>query len=408
MASNINFTDIDENFPVAGQDNDSQGFRDNFSTIKTSLGSAKSEITALQDTTAKTNADNDFNQNIISNGVFRANSIEVFNTSQFSATGTVNWTDGNYQNVTVSGNTTITIDSFPDTGKYGMMRLAIRGSSDTSRTITFNSAESGVLRINPGWPTSNNTLVINSSSTPTIVDVFTTDAGQTVFLDYIGKFNSTTSGPDVIPLSSLSVTGTATVGGNTTINGSATIQGNLTVQGQIGQAITGTVDAISAIGDVNISSPAAGDILIYNDTTSSWDNSSSIVADNINITANDTTNETVHPVFVDATGGTSGIKNLETDVSLTYNPSTGTLTVGFLEGNFSGDVYSNSGSVKIVDSTNGKVTPNQFIIPSFTTSTRDSSGVAVDRSLIYNSTINQFQVYDPNQGGWMNLTLATP
>ncbi len=31
MASNITTTNLDENFPVAGRDNDSQGFRDNFS-----------------------------------------------------------------------------------------------------------------------------------------------------------------------------------------------------------------------------------------------------------------------------------------------------------------------------------------------------------------------------------------
>ena len=37
MASNIISTTINENFPIAGQDNDSQGFRDNFNVIKTSL-----------------------------------------------------------------------------------------------------------------------------------------------------------------------------------------------------------------------------------------------------------------------------------------------------------------------------------------------------------------------------------
>jgi hypothetical protein len=42
MASNINYVNVDESFPVAGQDNDSQGFRDNFATIKSSLASAKS------------------------------------------------------------------------------------------------------------------------------------------------------------------------------------------------------------------------------------------------------------------------------------------------------------------------------------------------------------------------------
>ena len=34
MASNINETGVNKDYPVAGQDNDSQGFRDNFNIIK--------------------------------------------------------------------------------------------------------------------------------------------------------------------------------------------------------------------------------------------------------------------------------------------------------------------------------------------------------------------------------------
>ena len=34
MASNIDNTSIDATYPIAGQDNDSQGFRDNFTVIK--------------------------------------------------------------------------------------------------------------------------------------------------------------------------------------------------------------------------------------------------------------------------------------------------------------------------------------------------------------------------------------
>ena len=42
------YTTIDEQFPIAGQDNDSQGFRDNFTNIKTALDTAKSEISDLE------------------------------------------------------------------------------------------------------------------------------------------------------------------------------------------------------------------------------------------------------------------------------------------------------------------------------------------------------------------------
>ena len=48
MTSSINPDQINEAFPVAGQDNPSQGFRDNFSATKNNLSTAKSEITDLQ------------------------------------------------------------------------------------------------------------------------------------------------------------------------------------------------------------------------------------------------------------------------------------------------------------------------------------------------------------------------
>ena len=46
-------------------------------------------------------------------------------------------------------------------------------------------------------------------------------------------------------------------------------------------------------------------------------------ATNVTVSANNTTNETVYPVFVDGATGTQGA---ETDTGLTYNPNTGNLT----------------------------------------------------------------------------------
>ena len=48
MASNINPNNIDATFPVAGQDNDTQGFRNNYLGIQTNFTTASQEITALQ------------------------------------------------------------------------------------------------------------------------------------------------------------------------------------------------------------------------------------------------------------------------------------------------------------------------------------------------------------------------
>jgi len=46
--SNINTNSIDATFPVPGVNNSSQGFRDNFASIKNNLGTAGTEITDLQ------------------------------------------------------------------------------------------------------------------------------------------------------------------------------------------------------------------------------------------------------------------------------------------------------------------------------------------------------------------------
>ena len=47
MTSKIVPGNVDGLFPTAGQDNSSQGFRDNFSAILTNFTEAKSEIEAL-------------------------------------------------------------------------------------------------------------------------------------------------------------------------------------------------------------------------------------------------------------------------------------------------------------------------------------------------------------------------
>jgi hypothetical protein len=48
MTSAINPSTISTTFPIAGQDNDSQGFRSNFAAIVADFTTAANEISALQ------------------------------------------------------------------------------------------------------------------------------------------------------------------------------------------------------------------------------------------------------------------------------------------------------------------------------------------------------------------------
>ena len=57
------------------------------------------------------------------------------------------------------------------------------------------------------------------------------------------------------------------------------------------------------------------------------------VATTVTSTANDSTNETVYPTFVD---DQAGAQDIETDSGLTYNPSTGVLTATTFDGAVTG------------------------------------------------------------------------
>lgn len=182
MASEINVANINELFPVAGVDNDSQGFRDNFNLIKAGLSTAKTEITELQNTTVKLDATNDFNGNIIQEANFLKTTEDVFTTESLDAPQNISFNNGHYQNISVAGDITLTLTDWPTSGVMGKMRLVIRGDGQ-QRTIVWSA---GVLKTNNSWPSP---FTVTSNTDPVIVDFWTSDAGTTVYGLYHGQFN---------------------------------------------------------------------------------------------------------------------------------------------------------------------------------------------------------------------------
>ena len=144
MTSAIVSATIDADFPVAGVDNDSQGFRDNFSIIRDGLATANAEITELQTNTAKLNDDNDFNGSVISNAVTNQLYGSVYTTTSTPTTN-VSLSDGEYQVITLSGDHTLTFKDWPTTDLYGKIRLELK-SNGTARTVTFSTESGGALR----------------------------------------------------------------------------------------------------------------------------------------------------------------------------------------------------------------------------------------------------------------------
>jgi hypothetical protein len=189
MASNINSVSIDESFPVAGQDNDSQGFRDNFATIKSSLGIAKSEISDLQEDAAKLNVNNNFNQTEISNAKLRNTPYVFFNKNINEATThDLLITDGHYQQLNINGTANINLEDFrPPAGAQVQYKVQILiNGNGTVKWLT--GSPSNIFRVNSTWPKrvnpSNPFTVVNNE--PVLVEIWTTD-GITFYGFYYGN-----------------------------------------------------------------------------------------------------------------------------------------------------------------------------------------------------------------------------
>lgn len=99
MTSQINYSAINSTYPVASQDNNTQGFRDNFAATKTTLQYANSEITDLQINSAVLNSSNNFGGNQIYNAEFKYNSQTVFPHGSINGNVILNWQNGQVQEV---------------------------------------------------------------------------------------------------------------------------------------------------------------------------------------------------------------------------------------------------------------------------------------------------------------------
>ena len=193
MTSNINYLSINENFPVAGEDNDTQTFRDNFDTIKVSLRAGQEEITALQENTAKTNLDNDFEDNEISRVVFRDVMDKRFDGGVITLPTTlltVDYENGGYQVFRFASNMNIDFQNLPEnsaaSGPIGCGRITLELYGDgTPQTLTFITSAGTTLRRNSGFP---GTVSVSSATAPIIIEVWRHNATN-IFMNYLGQFS---------------------------------------------------------------------------------------------------------------------------------------------------------------------------------------------------------------------------
>ena len=192
MTSNINFAAINENFPVAGQDNDTQVFRDNFDTIKTNFSEAKTEITDLQDNSARTDSDNDFLYNVVGSVTLQDAYLRKkdYGAAIVAGTQDISFKQAMYHVVKIGANTSLSFSEFPTgavdvtgLGQIGKATLELYGDG-TTRTITFTTTGGTVIK-KLGFPGS---VTVTSATNPVIIEVWQHSA-TVIFLNYLGLYS---------------------------------------------------------------------------------------------------------------------------------------------------------------------------------------------------------------------------
>ena len=148
MTSQINPQNIDATYPVAGQPNNTQGFRDNFTATQTNFQYAANEITDLENKAvlkqalSGTTLDNNMNDNLIYAALIKDFSATAVAITTTSGPVAVNYAAGHYQMLTPStGSVSLSFANWPASGNYGYIRLRIY-ITNTAYTVTLPSAAS--------------------------------------------------------------------------------------------------------------------------------------------------------------------------------------------------------------------------------------------------------------------------
>jgi hypothetical protein len=182
MTSQINPNNVDGTYPVAGQPNNTQGFRDNFTNIKTNFSYAETEITDLQNNgifkaaLAGTTLNNNMADNLIYAVKLQDVSYTFLQNAATSGSIAIDYSAGQYQYISTTGSISLNFNNFPVSGGQGIIQIAVNITS-TAYTLTLPAAVSLGTTGLQGYASN----VITFAATGTYQFAFSTvDGGTTI------------------------------------------------------------------------------------------------------------------------------------------------------------------------------------------------------------------------------------
>jgi len=197
MASLVNPSNINGNFPIAGQDNDSQGFRDNFTNIRNNFTFIKAEVEDLQSKAVLKSAligstlDNNFLGSQLKNTQLKNYAETLYDWGNTSGEIQLDLALGNVHKLYTDGSISINsvIKNWPSSLQYSRLLLYIT-ISNTAHTLTVPNNITTSLEGLPGlrFIGSNNLVKFPESGTY-VYEFSSVDSGTTVFVRELTRGN---------------------------------------------------------------------------------------------------------------------------------------------------------------------------------------------------------------------------
>lgn len=147
MTSQINPNNIDGNYPVAGQPNNTQGMRDNFTATKTNFQYAADEIDDLQSKSVLKSAltggtlNNNMNDNLLYAVKLQDVSYTYIPLTATSGSIAIDYSAGQYQFISTTGSVSLSFSNWPTSGDSGIVQIAVN-VTNTAHTLTLPAAVS--------------------------------------------------------------------------------------------------------------------------------------------------------------------------------------------------------------------------------------------------------------------------
>jgi len=193
MTSAINPNNINGNYPVAGQDNNSQGFRDNFTNTSTNFQFAADEITDLQSKAVLKQAligtvlDNNMLGSPLSNALLSNMSENVVALGTVSGTTVINYALASYQTLTTNGAVSLSFTNFPAAGAAASVTVQVT-VANTIHTLVLPTAVSLNAQGIQGATISGSGTTISFATTGVYSFNFTTsNGGTTITVNEVNK-----------------------------------------------------------------------------------------------------------------------------------------------------------------------------------------------------------------------------